>query len=216
MDEKYQSHKNTQSEDYCEDEDNISEWNLFLSKLGINNTLELRYIRLDETEDIKLLKDVKEKFGKEYNVGSWGTHFYYSFKYLYVFYAPFVLTNECSNDLLTIIWSNIFSKPFECNEDKVYGTAGFWQESRSFADLKEVNFIEWALDNYQLFPTTDGRCLPSNQVLCNTDDIKSIADKYLPVINLTNSIHESWNEVLHLRNILQIEDYLTILTEIVE
>ena len=202
------------SEDYCEDEDNISEWNLFLSKLGINNTLELRYIRLDETEDIKLLKDVKEKFGKEYNVGSWGTHFYYSFKYLYVFYAPFVLTNECSNDLLTIIWSNIFSKPFECNEDKVYGTAGFWQESRSFADLKEVNFIDWALDNYQLFPTTDGRCLHSNQILCNTDDIKDIADKYLPVINLNNPIHESWNEVLHLRNILQLEDYLTILTGI--
>ena len=202
------------SEDYCEDEDNISEWNLFLSKLGINNTLELRYIRLDETEDIKLLKDVKEKFGKEYNVGSWGTLFYYSFKYLYVFYAPFVLTNECSNDLLTIIWSNIFSKPFECNEDKVYGTAGFWQESRSFADLKEVNFIDWALDNYQLFPTTDGRCLHSNQILCNTDDIKDIADKYLPVINLNNPIHDSWNEVLHLRNILQLEDYLTILTGI--
>lgn len=202
------------SEDYCEDEDNISEWNLFLSKLGINNTLELRYIRLDETEDIKLLKDVKEKFGKEYNVGSWGTHFYYSFKYLYVFYAPFVLTNECSNDLLTIIWSNIFSKPFECNEDKVYGTAGFWQESRSFADLKEVNFIDWALDNYQLFPTTDVRCLHSNQILCNTDDIKDIADKYLPVINLNNPIHDSWNEVLHLRNILQLEDYLTILTGI--
>ena len=202
------------SEDYCEDEDNISEWNLFLSKLGINNTLELRYIRLDETEDIKLLKDVKEKFGKEYNVGSWGTHFYYSFRYLYVFYAPFVLTNECSNDLLTIIWSNIFSKPFECNEDKVYGTAGFWQESRSFADLKEVNFIDWALDNYQLFPTTDGRCLHSNQILCNTDDIKDIADKYLPVINLNNPIHDSWNEVLHLRNILQLEDYLTILTGI--
>lgn len=80
--------------------------------------------------------------------------------------------------------------------------------------MKEVNFIEWALDNYQLFPTTDGRCLPSNQVLCNTDNIKSIADKYLPVINLTHSIHESWNEVLHLRNILQFEDYLTILTGI--
>lgn len=70
------------------------------------------------------------------------------------------------------------------------------------------------MDNYQLFPTTDGRCLPSNQILCNTDDIKEIADKYLPVINLNNSIHESWNEVLHLRNILQLEDYLTILTEI--
>lgn len=187
---------------------------MFLSKLGVNSSLELRFIRLDKTEDILLLQNVKEKFEEEYNVGSWGTKFYYSFEYLHVFYAPFVLTNECSNDLLTIIWSNIFSKPFECNEDRVYGIAGFWQESRSFADLKQVNFIDWALDNYQLFPTTDGRCLPSNQVLCNTDDIKSIADKYLPIINLTNSIHESWNEVLHLRNILQIEDYLTILTEI--
>lgn len=33
------------SEDYCEDEDNISEWNLFLSKLGVNSTLELRLNR---------------------------------------------------------------------------------------------------------------------------------------------------------------------------
>ena len=202
------------SEDYCEDEDNISEWNLFLLKLGINSTLELRFIRFDETEDIKFLQKVKDKFEKEYNVGSWGTHFYYSFTHLNVFYAPFVLTNDCSNNLLSIIWSTIFSKPFRHDKDVVYGCAGFWHVSKSFADLKEVSFIDWALDNYQLFPTTDGRCLPSNQILCNTDDIKEIADKYLPVINLNNSIHESWNEVLHLRNILQLEDYLTILTEI--
>lgn len=202
------------SEDYCEDGDNISEWNLFLSKLGVNSTLELRLIRLDETEDIIFLQNIKEKFEEKYNVGSWGTHFHYKFTYLDVFYAPFVLTNDCSNDLLTIIWSTIFSKPIIYGKDVVYGKAGFWRESRSFADLKEVSFIDWALDNYQLFPTTDGRCLPSNQILCNTDDIKEIADKYLPVISLNNSIHESWNEVLHLRNILQLEDYLTILTEI--
>lgn len=202
------------SEDYCEDEDNISEWNLFLSKLGVNSTLELRLNRLDETEDIIFLQNIKDKFEEKYNVGSWGTHFHYKFTHFNVFYAPFVLTNDCSNDLLIIIWSAIFSKPIIYGKDVIYGKAGFWQESRSFADLKEVNFIEWALDNYQLFPTTDGKCLPSNQVLCNTDDIKSIADKYLPVINLTNSIHESWNEVLHLRNILQLEDYLTILTGI--
>lgn len=202
------------SEDYCEDGDNISEWNLFLSKLGVNSTLELRLIRLDETEDIIFLQNIKEKFEEKYNVGSWGTHFHYKFTYFDVFYAPFVLTNDCSNDLLTIIWSTIFSKPIIYGKDVVYGKAGFWRESRSFADLKEVSFIDWALDNYQLFPTTDGRCLPSNQILCNTDDIKEIADKYLPVISLNNSIHESWNEVLHLRNILQLEDYLTILTEI--
>lgn len=202
------------SEDYCEDEDNISEWNLFLSKLGVNSTLELRLNRLDETEDIIFLQNIKDKFEEKYNVGSWGTHFHYKFTHFNVFYAPFVLTNDCSNDLLIIIWSAIFSKPIIYGKDVIYGKAGFLCESRSFADLKELNFLDWALDNYQLFPTTDGRCLHSNQILCNTDDIKDIADKYLPVINLNNPIHDSWNEVLHLRNILQLEDYLTILTEI--
>lgn len=202
------------SEDYCEDEDNISEWNLFLSKLCVNSTLELRLNRLDETEDIIFLQNIKDKFEEKYNVGSWGTHFHYKFTHFNVFYAPFVLTNDCSNDLLIIIWSAIFSKPIIYGKDVIYGKAGFLCESRSFADLKELNFLDWALDNYQLFPTTDGRCLHSNQILCNTDDIKDIADKYLPVINLNNPIHDSWNEVLHLRNILQLEDYLTILTEI--
>ena len=64
------------SEDYCEDEDNISEWNLFLSKLGVNSTLELRLNRLDETEDIIFLQNIKDKFEDKYNVGSWGTHFH--------------------------------------------------------------------------------------------------------------------------------------------
>lgn len=202
------------SEEYCEHEDKITEWNLFLSKIGINSTLELRGIKLDETKDISFLQNIKEKFCKEYNVGSWGTHFHYSFSYFEIFYAPFILTNECSNDLLTLIWSAILSKPFECKLDYVYGNAGFWSASRSFSKLKEVNFINWALENYQLFPTTDGDCLPSNQIFCNTDDIKDIAYKYLPVINLNNLIHESWNGILHLRNILQLEDYLTILTKI--
>ena len=78
------------SEEYCEDEDNISEWNLFLSKLGVNSTLELRLVRLDETEDIIFLQNIKDKFEKKYNVGSWGTHFHYKFTHLNVFYAPFV------------------------------------------------------------------------------------------------------------------------------
>lgn len=72
------------SEDYCEDEDNISEWNLFLSKLGVNSTLELRLNRLDETEDIIFLQNIKDKFEEKYNVGSWGTHFHYKFTHFKV------------------------------------------------------------------------------------------------------------------------------------
>ena len=202
------------SEEYCDNEEEITEWKLFFSKLGVNRTLELRDIKLDETRDILFLQNVKDKFCKEYNISRDGRHFHYSFNYFKIFYAPFVLTNECSNSLLTIIWSVILSNPLKSKADNIYGHAGFFEEIRQFSDLKENNFINWALDNYQLFPTTDGECLPSNQIFCNTDDIKDIAYKYLPVINLSNHIHESWNEILHLRNILQLEDYLTVLTKI--
>lgn len=122
------------SEEYCEDEKKITEWKLFFTKLGVNSTLELKEIKLDDTNDISFLKNVKEKFRKEYNVGSWGTHFHYSFNYFKIFYAPFILTNECSHDLLTIIWSVILSNPFKSKPDNIYGHAGFFVEIRQFSD----------------------------------------------------------------------------------
>jgi hypothetical protein len=204
------------SDDYCENREDITEWSLFFSKLGVNSTLALKEILLPKTNDIPLLENVKDKFNQEYNVGSWGTHFHYHFSYFKIKYAPFILTNNCSDTLQTIIWSAIFSSPYECQPDYVCGSAGLWSESRTFENLKECNFIQWALENFQRFPSTDGNNLPASELLCNTDEITNIAGNYLPVIKLNNTIHESWNEVLHLRNILQFDDYLTILSNISE
>lgn len=202
------------SDDYCENKEDVTEWGLFFTKLGVNSILALKEITLQKTNDISLLERLKDKFTKEYNVGSWGTHFLYTFKYFRIKYAPFILTNNCNESLQIIIWSAVFSSPYECQPDYVCGSAGFWSASRTFGDLNECNFMHWALENFQRFPSTDGNNLPASELFCNTDEITNIAGKYLPVIKLENPIHDSWNEILHLRNILQLDDYLTLLSKI--
>lgn len=204
------------SDDYCENKEDITEWSLFFTKLGVNSTLALKEITLQKTNDISLLERLKNKFNKEYNVGSWGTHFLYSFTCFRIKYAPFILTNDCNENLQVIIWSAVFSTPYKCQPDYVCGSAGFWPASRTFGDLNESNFIQWALENFQCFPSTDGNNLPASELFCNTDEITNIAGKYLPVIKLDNPIHDSWNEILHLRNILHLDDYLTLLSKISE
>ena len=201
------------SEDYCHDED-IAEWSLFLKKLGVNDTLSLARIKLKYTKGYSLLEELKNKFGREYNTGSWGNPFYYSFSYFHINYAPFVLTNECSKDFQKLIWSSILSQEYIFQKDSVEGSAGFWPASRTFEYFNKDNFIVWAFRNIQLFPSSDGNMQKPGNLFLNTDEIKSIAGSYLPVIDIDGEIHESWKELLPLKNTIYLSECLEILTKI--
>ena len=201
------------SEDYCHDED-IAEWSLFFKKLGVNDTLSLARIKLKYTKGYSLLEELKNKFGREYNTGSWGNPFYYSFSYFHINYAPFVLTNECSKDFQKLIWSSILSQEYIFQKDSVEGSAGFWSASRTFEYFNKDNFIVWAFRNIQLFPSSDGNMQKPGNLFLNTDEIKSIAGSYLPVIDIDGEIHESWKELLPLKNTINLSECLEILTKI--
>lgn len=201
------------SENYCKNDD-IAEWNLFFRKLGVNGTLSFRQVRLSDTKGFPLLCELKSNFEKEYNVGSWGTHFMYSFGNFSIHYAPFILTNDCSYSFQKIIWSSILTKEFVPQTDKIAGSAGFWPASRTFADLGKENFINWAFRNFQVFPSSNGLLLKPSNLFLNTEDIKSLAGPYLPVIDIEGEIHESWNELLQFKNSIHIDDCLQILTNV--
>lgn len=201
------------SEDYCHNED-IAEWYLFFKKLGVNDTLSLARIKLKYTKGYSLLDELKNKFGREYNTGSWGNPFYYSFSYFHINYAPFVLTNECSKNFQKLIWSSVLSQEYIFQKDSVEGSAGFWPASRTFEDFNKDNFIVWAFRNIQLFPSSDGNMQKPGNLFLNTDEIKSIAGSYLPVIDIDEEIHESWKELLPLKNTINLSECLEILTKI--
>lgn len=201
------------SENYCRNED-TTEWSLFFKKMGVHSSLVISQVRLKETKNYSLLIDLKSKFEKEYNVGSWGTHFRYSFSSFHIYYAPFILTNECSLPFQQLIWSSILTKEYIPQTDMVEGLAGYWGASRTFKDLDKENFIEWAFKNLQCFPASNGCLLKSNELFLNTEEIRNLAGPYLPVIAVDGDIHESWNELLCLRNTIRIEDCFAILTKV--
>lgn len=194
--------------------DSLDEWSLFFKKLGVNGDLNLKGITLDETMGLTLLDDVKEEYEKLYNVGSWGSHFKYFFSNFIVYYAPFVLTANCSHDFLKIIWSSILSKEYKPESDIVSGYAGYWIEKRTFSFLGKENFMSWALRNYQKLPSTTKQLLPPTQLFQNTDEIIDIAGSYLPVLDIDAKIHDSWINFLSLKNTLYINDLLEILSKI--
>ncbi len=192
----------------------IAEWKLFLKKFGVNDTLSLKTVLLSETRGYTYLNDIKTKFENKYNVSSSGIYYYYSFKNFLLYYAPFILTNNCSLSFQKLIWNSILKNEYTPQDDIIKGQAGWFGETWTFKQLKEENFIKWAFNNMQLFPSTDGRLLHKNSLFLNTSEIKEIGGKYLSIIDVDSEIHESWNHLLQLKTTINIEDCLTILTNI--
>lgn len=174
-------------------------------------------IKRKDCDSYELLKRAKEMFDKSIQVSSNGNPFSCYLEEVEILYNPFVL-NSNSWDLLSIIWDYILrNEKKECN-DNAKGICDMYyvirKVNKKLSNLVGTDFLPWAFAHYQKFPATDGLLYSPTELYMNSNDIKDIADKYLPVINLNSNIHESWNDVLHLRNILQLEDYLTILTNI--
>lgn len=207
------------SDEYCNDNKYIAEWRLFFLKMGANDTIELKrtLINRKECDSYDLLKRAREKFDKLKRFSSNGNPFNCFLKNIDVLYNIYALKSN-SWSLQSIIWSKVFSSEKKISNDFARGICDMYYvihtENDKLSDLVETDFLPWAFAYYQKFPATNRQFYLARELYINTDDIKDIADKYLPVINLNNPIHDSWNEVLHLRNILQLEDYLTILTGI--
>ncbi len=207
------------SDEYCNDNKYIAEWRLFFQKMGANDTIELKrtLINRKECDSYDLLKRAREKFDKLKRFSSNGNPFNCFLKNIDVLYNIYALKSN-SWSLQSIIWSKVFSSEKKISNDFARGICDMHYvihtENDKLSDLVETDFLPWAFAYYQKFPATNRQFYLARELYINTDDIKDIADKYLPVINLNNPIHDSWNEVLHLRNILQLEDYLTILTGI--
>jgi hypothetical protein len=200
-------------EQYAKNND-IAEWKLFFKKFGVNDSLSLNTVSLSETRGYTYLNDIKTKFENKYNVSSSGIYYYYSFKNFLLYYAPFILTNNCSLSFQKLIWSSILKNEYTTQDDIIKGQAGWFGETWTFKQLKEENFIKWAFNNMQLFPSTDGRLLLKNSLFLNTSEIKEIGGKYLSIIDVDSEIHESWNDILQLKTTINLEDCLTILTNI--
>ncbi len=75
------------------------------------------------------------------------------------------------------------------------------------------NYIPWFVKNIQCIPTLSDKCENASYVFLNTEEIKAIAGKYLPVFN-GPELSSNWKAFFNFRTNLELIDYLELLSKI--
>lgn len=114
------------------------------------------------------------------------------------------------------VW-NDFIENYSPNEVKK-PAIGFWghnsRPGRTSGNEVE-NYMPWYVRHAKCIPTLMGTCETSNSVFLNTEEIKSISGKYLPVFNGAE-LSADWRAFFEFRTKIELNDYLTILSKISE
>ena len=224
------------SPEYPDDSDCIEDWSFFLKKCGASDSVGITQRILEAEPITDKRKDAEELKGypilEEAAVAFYSKKHtktnYYGFsnpimqKQIAVSYFTFIDPSGPVNRALEKYVLNIgLSKSFKRGEieDKIFGKVSYWgtpMEDFLF-NLVASNyktFIEYALVEKQLFPTVMGDSRPAKDVFINSGEITRLAGRYLPVLDISNTVHESWRRVLPFKVKLVLDDYLTLLDNV--
>lgn len=216
---------------YLDKKATASEWNVFLSKIGVSSDLGRTFfsIKTNEAETTNLVfpSYVKEaiRIARMYSWISYDgwtdTNAGWGFGVSSVcFYGIPYLTFAKKHGFSKILWDNIFSST---SADKLFessmwvnGATGFIDRTLGEGNISkkglETNYIKWVLNSQQVIPGTDHSCHYAKDVYSNTiPNANLIAGDYLPVIDVDVLVDESWAKSLGLKTEFKLLDYLHVL-----
>lgn len=221
---------------YPENGDCLEDWSFFLKKCGASDSIGITQRILEaepitdkrkEAEELKsypLLEDVAVAFylkqHKRTNYRGFRNPIIQ--KRIAVSYFTFIdpsgpVNRELEKYVLNIVLAKSFRR--EVMEDKISGKVDWWGTSKedslfSLVASRYETFMEYALVEKQLFPTVMGTSLPAKDVFINNSKITRLAGRYLPVLDISNTVHDSWKRILAFNETLTLDDYLTLLSNI--
>lgn len=221
---------------YPEDNDCLEDWSFFLKKCGASDSVGITQRILNaeritderkEAEELKAYPILEEAAVAFYSKRHEKSN-YYNFrnpiipKQIAVSYFTCVDPSkrgagELERYVLNIGLSQQFQR--EAIEDKISGKVDYWGTSKedslfNLVASKYKTFIEYALAEKQLFPTVMGTSLPAKDVFINNSKITRLAGQYLPVLDISNTVHDSWRKILPFKETLTLDDYLMLLANI--
>ena len=207
------------SDDYGIDKNRL-DYSVFLMKLGVNGTLQMKYRVVSESSQYNRFPILVSAINNSKKVywTSWlnGNDYYFNFEYFELYYIPFVgLLKQDDYGLAKLVWTKIFQQDIQYKDDYLKGNSGLYKRTLVLKEYDgNMSFLDYCIKNTQHFPTTDGQQLTRDRIFLNTEEIRLIAGNYLPVINVDCEIHDSWKELLNFRDKISISDCLTILTKV--
>lgn len=207
------------SEEYVINGDYVS-WRMFLTLLGINASFKLTRIKFESQSknEYVVLDDAWTASKKIIDFG-------YSFQpqWFLIEYYPLISIKETSHDFAKVIWSYILSKAYSRNDAScIRGHIGDYWSFNGYDNSREPSIIslvhrsirEFILREKQLFPTTTGGLFPASEIYLNTEENKSLAGRYFPVLDINGTIESSWQNLLPFKHNLSVTDLLDILAAI--
>ncbi|MGJ0329216.1 ATP-binding protein [Aliarcobacter cryaerophilus] len=204
------------SKDYLSLDDNKDEIKRFFKFLGVQENITPIIITSKESK-VNLITNFN--FKNEYFLESdkkfkpW-TSTFTADEYKNIIYIRFLDETKIFN------FSKLFWKDLINNSDIItlkslaqayWGNSGY--PGRNSGDTVE-NYLKWFIKNNNCIPTTKETCEKSTKIFLNSEDIQDIAGKYLPVFSGIE-LNQDWKSFFQFKTELKLDDYLKILTNII-
>lgn len=117
--------------------------------------------------------------------------------------------------LSKLVWSAILRSPLKINSDTLEGSSGFLGRTLTFNSYSNgQSFIEGMIRERQKLPASDGTMRLSQNLYYNSEINRTLAGRYLPIIDVDCTIDESWEDSLKLKTDLKISNLLDVLEAI--
>ena len=207
------------SEEYIFNDSNELKWNLFFKAIKVKDRVEVETInRNNSLSTLRNLTSptwVEESYQKaKEKPGAFG---FGERNVISSLKLPSFLNLISSNrEYSKIFWKNIISNSnnlseLTANASYKYGI-GDGYNSHS---ISVKNYFPWFIENQNCIPTSTKEILNTKNVFINNDEIKQIAGSYLPVFDYDEPLPDDWKDLLQLKDKLTLDDYLSILSKIV-
>jgi len=204
------------SDEYLVLDSDKDEVRLFLKKMGIQESIET--ITFDgKINSSTLIQDYN--FDNEYFLSP-DNHFQPQIRCFKANEYKNLINIKFISNLSNITFSKLFWEhmindtslsKFVKNAQAFWGDQG--HQGRSIGS-SVPNYPKWYVKNKPCMPTTEGRCRKSTDVFLNTNEIKTIAGKYLSVFDGVG-LDQGWISFFQFKNQLVLDDYLELLTNII-
>lgn len=203
------------SEKYCVNTHDKDEWRRFFKILGVNYGI--NNIHYSKRTNKSLM--VNTGLNPEYFLTPDMVFKPYMSSFRADEFVDIYTLSLINHTLENYKFSNMFWRDYIENNQPieiVVGATAYWgnygMAGRTSGDIVG-NYIPWLIKNMNCIPTLSGQTLVSSSVFLNTDEIKDVAGKYLPVFS-GPELSQDWKAFFNFKTQLELEDYLNILAQI--
>ncbi|TNJ65319.1 transcriptional regulator [Paenibacillus hemerocallicola] len=203
------------SEKYCVNTHDKDEWRRFFKILGVNDGINT--IHYSKKTNKSLL--VNKGINSEYFLTSDMVFKPYMSSFRADEFIDIYTLSLINHALGNYKFSNVFWRDYIENYQPIeimVGATAYWGNDGMPGRISGNivgNYIPWLIKNMNCIPTLSGQTLVSSSVFLNTDEIKDIAGKYLPVFS-GPELSQDWKAFFNFKTQLELEDYLNILAQI--